>query len=284
MRTLNFERADQRLLDDVGLVVQELEEKAAIDPRGIMLVGAHCRNVLHQALGFTELPGVTDTHDVDLGLVLSDWRAFERVDDTFTATGGNGIRYMIAGIPVDVMPFGAAIEDPRGVTRPRAVDGDLIVFGFDRVFEESAEIVLVERGIRMRIATPVGYAILKLRAWTDRSSRGVWKDAKDMGVVLSWYEHSESVGDRVWDPDSELSDRYDWDPELVSAHLLGRDMRSMLSEADADDLASRVRASDIRRFVFEAGIDRLDEAGERGRRIVGALIAGLDGVEESDRS
>lgn len=268
----------------MALVVRELEEQADVDPAAIMLVGAHCRNVLHQALGFSELPGVTATHDVDLGLVLSDWRAFDRVDAAFTATGGNGIRYMIAGIPVDVMPFGMAIEDPPGVTRPRAVDGDLIVFGFDRVFDESAEIVLPERGARIRIATPVGYAILKLRAWTDRSSRGEWKDAKDIAVVLSWYEHAASVRDRVWDSASELPNRYDWDPGLVSAHLLGHDMRSMLAEADADDLAARFDSSDLQRFVLESGIDRLDPAGEWGRRIVAALIAGLggDGADGDD--
>lgn len=272
---LNFGIVDPRLLDDVSHVVEELMASADVDPTSILLVGAHCRNVLHQALGFAELPGVSSTGDVDLGLVLSDWESFERITATFTRVGGNGIRYVVAGMPVDVMPFGASVEDPSGITSPPSAGGDLVVFGLDQVFAASEELTLPGSVARIRIPTPVGYAVLKMRAWADRSERGVWKDAKDLALVLSWYEHSDVVGARVWDVDSDVSDRYDWDPERASAHLLGRDMRMLLSAGDAEDLAGRFASSDMRLFADQAGIDPVGRTRGRGLAIAEALVSGL---------
>ncbi|MFZ2511351.1 MAG: hypothetical protein WAW85_09720, partial [Gordonia sp. (in: high G+C Gram-positive bacteria)] len=39
----------------------------------------------------------------------------------------------------------------------------------------------------VRLATPAGYAVLKLHAWLDRLQRNEYKDGPDLGLVVEWY-------------------------------------------------------------------------------------------------
>lgn len=268
---IDFALVDSGSLDDVGLVVDELVDKAALQPDQIMLVGARCRDTLHAALGHTTVN--RSTNDLDIGLALSDWRAQERIAAAFEKTGTNGIRYRVAGVAVDVMPFGLAIEDPSGVSRPERRQEDLIVFGFDDVFARALTIELPGSGHNIRIPSPAGYAALKLRAWVDRSPDGEFRDAHDFATIVDWYENWAFIDQRLRGADSIVADRYFYDIPLACAHLLGRDIRHQLTELNASDLLERFLDSDTARFAatFKG------EPGNPGRRneLRDAVVAGL---------
>jgi predicted nucleotidyltransferase len=268
---IDFARPSSGFLDDVGLVVDELVEKAALEPDRIMLVGARCRDVLHAALGHTTVN--RSTHDLDVGLALSDWLAHERVAAAFRKAGTNGIRYRVAGVAVDVMPFGPEIEDPSGIARPAQRREPLIVFGFDDVFVRSLIVELPGAGHRIRIPTPQGYAALKLRAWVDRSQYGEFKDASDLATVINWYENWNLIDERLRGADSPVADLYFYDMPLACAHLLGRDIRHQLTVANASDLIDRFLHSDTARFASTM----MGEPGNPDRRndLVRALLEGL---------
>lgn len=270
---LDFAQTDSRLLDDVALVVDELVSRADVDPDAIMLVGARCRDAIHSALGATEPTRSTD--DLDIGVALSDWDAFDRIDKTFARTGSNGIRYLIEEMPVDVMPFGGDIESPDGITTPARRGETLVVFGFEDVFARAARITLPGDGHRIRIPMPAGYGALKARAWVDRSQDGEYKDAGDIGIALGWYDASTEVQGRLWEESREPStiELYEYDPVLATAHTLGRDIRRQLTEDHADELTSAFGASDLSLFARYLGDGRGDLTARR--EVTLALHAGL---------
>lgn len=271
---LNFAHIDAGQLDDIGLVIDELQATADVDPSCIMLVGARCRDVLHTALGHVSTNRVT--LDLDLGIALSDWSAFERVDRAFRRTGSNGIRYVIAGLPVDVMPFGTLIEHPSGIAKPPARQDGLVVFGFEDVFDRALYIDLPGAGHRIRIPTPAGYAALKSRAWVDRSTYGEYKDAEDLALALRWYDEWDDIQDRLYGDQVDISDRYEFDMPLAAAHLLGLDVRSQLAPANADDLSRAFSGSDIARFASRIAVQPGNH--ERGVEVTSAFQAGLMGA------
>ena len=251
----------------------ESRQREAAEPRRIMLVGARCRDVLHTALGHSDFHRAT--LDLDLGVALSDWSAFERVDQEFPRTGSNGIRYVISGLPVDIMPFGSPIEDPSGVSTPasRSTRGGLVVFGFENVFERAATIDLPGTGHRIKIPTPAGYAALKTRAWVDRSADGEYKDAEDLALVLRWYYNWQAIQDRLFGDLLDIVELYEFDIERAAAHLLGVDVRDVLSPSNADDLAGDFARSEVARFASHIAVSPADVA--RGNDIGAAFQAGL---------
>jgi predicted nucleotidyltransferase len=243
-----------------------------------MLVGARCRDALHAALGHTS-PN-TATQDLDLGVALSDWAAFERVDGAFRRTGSNGIRYLISGIPVDVMPFGSPIEDPSGIASPATRVEGLVVFGFEDVFTHALLIDLPGVGHQIRIPTPAGYAALKARAWVDRSVDGEYKDASDFGLILRWYDDWTEVQDRLYGNQLSIAERYEFDMPLAAAHVLGSDMRTNLKPSNADNLALAFAGSDLVRFASHIAVQ--PKSPDRQAEILGALQAGLEAVNVSE--
>lgn len=270
---LTFARGDLRQLGDIGLVVEELRMRADIDPACIMLVGARCRDAIHSALGHTTANTVT--RDVDLGVALNDWSAYERVNTVFRRRGSNGICFAIAGLPVDVMPFGSRIEDPSGIASPLARPDGLVVFGFEQVFADAVVVELPGTGAHIKIPTPAGYVALKTRAWVDRSPYGEDKDARDLALALTWYHQSDVVMDRLYGRQIAIAERYEFDMQYAAAHLLGADVRSVLADEKADDLARAFAASDLLRFSSYLTAEPVEH--ERRRTITGAFEAGLAG-------
>lgn len=101
---------DPALLQLPDMVVSELlAQSSGLRPADIMIVGAHCRDILRSASG--QKSGLRTTEDVDFGLALSDWAAYNKLTRELQPTGNTGIRYHVAGLPTDLMPFGD-LEEP----------------------------------------------------------------------------------------------------------------------------------------------------------------------------
>lgn len=134
---LDLTRCDGAQLDAVRRVAMEIVSLTPdLDAQNIMLVGAVCRDVLQSALGHDY--GLRATHDLDVALALSGWTHYEELTGHLTAIKGNanGIRYSVAGLPVDLMPFGP-VEHPTGTVTPQPRNEDMSVWAFREVFERS---------------------------------------------------------------------------------------------------------------------------------------------------
>lgn len=273
---LDLSGVPESLLEVIRDVVSEVRGRApGLDPSDIMVVGAMCRDVLHAGLGHS-FPTVA-TLDLDLGLALSDWEVFEELVDHLSRAGNTGIRYKIAGWPVDLLPFGE-VEDPDGVvatpTRPESIS----VWAFDEIFAASSTLDL-SKSLQIRIPTVAGYAAAKLGAWLDRCEWGETKDAADLALVAYWYAESDHVQDRLYETEAgtEVLVAEELDVERAAARLLGVDIMQMIGPKRSGELIKRW-PGDIELLMrsFKLGGGQQWPGGmSRRRELIGALTQGL---------
>lgn len=271
---MDFGLVDPARLAVVDAIVTEVIRVTGTDPGAILLIGAEARDALHVAQGHTT--ALRGTTDVDMGIALSDWSVYEGVRQGFAPIGHTGIRFMIADMAVDVVPFGA-VEDPRGLASPRGREDEaIIVFGFVEVMRR-ALVLPLPSGTAIRVPRVQGYAALKMRAWIDRSPQHEEKDAYDLAVALHWYLEDPAVQTRTWEEPALLIEA-EGDVDVVIASLLGSDVAAALSAADGRDLLHRWLATDLdalaRAFSFERGRPWTGEPA-RARLLLDALTRGV---------
>jgi predicted nucleotidyltransferase len=202
-----------------------------------MVVGASCRDILQSALGHEF--ALRATADIDLGLAVASWAAYDELTGNLPVVGGTGIRYRVAGAPADLMPFGA-VEDPTGEVTPAARNEPMSVWGFAEVFDAALPLALPD-GNAIRIPTVAGYAALKLAAWLDRSIYGEYKDASDLATAVYWYTASPTVGTLLYETDhgQEILLREGADDSSAAARVLGQDIADILGRTRLSELARR---------------------------------------------
>lgn len=267
-RSADFARVDLSLVDRV---VDDLVAHGA-DPSTLMLVGAHCRNVWAQALA--DGSPMVSTHDVDIGIAVSSMEQWSAVTAGLPKVPrtSSGIAFTVAGVHVDVMPFGRDVEHPLGTVAPPSRVGDpFSVLGFDHVFRNCLPIVL-PCGKTVKIPTPEGFGLLKLAAFHDRLAWRELKDAQDLAIVRRWYLESTEVVARLYEPDLlEVLVEEDVDPARASMRLWGRVTVELMAEE-----------SNLLLEQWEACKDALADvwAGERHgkdwRRTVEGWVAAFD--------
>jgi predicted nucleotidyltransferase len=234
----DLNRCDPRLLDLPDRVVSALLAGAAeLKPESVMLVGARCRDILHSALGYER--NLPLTSDVDVGLALEDLGKYEDIIRPLDVAGNSGIRYLLADVPTDLMPFGD-VEDPVGVVTPNPRGEELSVWSFREVFSGSLSLALPGAG-KIRIPTVEGYAALKLAAWLDRSEYGEFKDARDLAICVHWYADSKGTEDLLYEEPrgQNILVRFGLDLRLAAAYLLGTDIARLIGRDRVADLARR---------------------------------------------
>lgn len=269
---IDLSRADQRLLDEPALVVNDLVNAVGLDPDAVMLIGAVCRDILHSALGHSY--AVRGTTDTDIGIAVSDWSAWERIDSSYARLGTNGVRYRVGEHAVDIMPFGG-IEDPSGIASPSSRDEELVVFGFGDVYERALRLPVAD-GVDIRLPQPAGYAALKMRSWVDRSAYGEDKDAKDLAVAAHWYRESSEIEHVLYETEAGIAllEDADWDMEIACTMLLGDHIRDQLSTANHADLSERWSEIDLGIFAksFVLPVDARQSLSFTRRRAIAAHL------------
>lgn len=195
-----------------------------------VVVGASARDiVLHFGHG-TKIQRAT--RDIDFGIQVPNWNAFQSLKLDLQSRGFKETRQLHklisnAGVPIDIVPFGQLEDENANISWPPGGDWVMNVLGFQEACE-NAEIVRVQNDppVDIPVATPVGMAVLKLIAWTDRNADMRSKDAKDLLYLFTTYHNIPKVKEQVFD-NEELMEAYEWDIELTSAHQLGKDARSI---------------------------------------------------------
>jgi predicted nucleotidyltransferase len=153
-------KCDPQMLGIVDRVsVQLLAQTDHLQSADLMVLGAHCRNLIHDALGHRFM--LRATEDLDLAFAIAGWETYAEIVHGLPKLGSTGIRYAVAGTPTDLVPFGD-IEDPTGVV-PDSSDRDLSVWAFQEVFDGAHTLPLPSVG-PIRIPTVPGYCALKLAA------------------------------------------------------------------------------------------------------------------------
>lgn len=275
---LDLSRIAEGFLDPIARVVEDMRVHATqIDPDRIMLVGAWCRDTLHAALGHDF--GTSATRDVDLALALSGWEIYELLSNAFPRAGDSGVGFKIAGLVVDLLPFGE-LEDPRGSIVPPTRGDEISVWAFAEILHDSSPLVL-SPSLAIRCPTVPGYTAAKLAAWLDRSQWGEAKDANDLALTVYWYVESKQVEDRLYDtPEGQqilLAEAAD--VPRAAARLLGGDVSAVVGPERAAELIERWPGDLdmlVRNFRLRTGPQWLLQE-DRRLEVIGALTRGLAG-------
>lgn len=263
------------LLDPIARVVAAaLPHAVGLQAEDVMVVGAVCRDLHHHALGHRFV--ATATHDLDLALALPSWDAFRALATAFPRVGDTGIRFRIADVTVDLLPFGA-IEDPEGAAQPPTRSEVVIVWAFTEIFASALPLPL-PTAVAVKLPTVAGYAAAKLGAWLDRSEWHEAKDAADLALILYWYGESMVVHDRLYETEdgNTVLIAESADVPLAAARLLGHDISATIGTARLAELVARW-PGDLRLLVRELGFNGADWPRDPGRRqaLIDALTRGL---------
>ncbi len=261
----------QRVVDALLGAVPE------IDTSEVMLVGAVCRDAMHAALGHEF--ATRATRDLDLALALRSWAAYQAITAAFPRVTDTGICFRIAGLDVDLLPFGD-VEDPTGTVEPPSRGETLSVWAFEEIYGAALSIGL-PNGRTIQIPTVPGYAAAKLGAWLDRSSHGEFKDATDLALVLYWCGESAALADRLYETPTEQAILQDesFDLARASARLLGTDVVTVIGADRQSELlarwpGNRVTLTRELRTSLGAGPSRWPGA-DRSLELIDALSRGL---------
>ncbi|MCM4080862.1 hypothetical protein [Paractinoplanes hotanensis] len=253
-----------------------LAESVGLRAEDVMIVGAHCRDILQSASG--QRSGVRTTEDIDFGLALAGWAAYEKLAQILEPTGNTGIRYRVANIPTDLMPFGK-VENPVGSVIPPARRDQISVWGFNEVFNASRPLRLPNAGT-IRIPTIAGYVALKLAAWLDRSDYGQYKDAADIATALYWYSELHEVDTLLYDTEhgQDILAQEEADYPVAAARVLGQDIAAIIGSTRLSELVARWPGSREDSLLAEMAVSDVPgwpRSPERRRQLVHGMQRGL---------
>jgi len=238
--TIDLSSSTEPRLAVAGHVLAEVAAAAGSEIP-FMVIGATARDILSVAI--VGAPPSRATQDVDVAIAVPSWQAFESVTAGLDRVGRREHTFVIAGLPVDVVPFGG-IE-----TAARTIDWRdgtwMSTFGLREAYYASLSAML-PGGTTVRVPSVAGLTMLKLMAWSDRRLE-TRRDAVDLQTIIGWYA-TGSLLNEIYDTGIEVLEAYDFDPILASAHRLGRDIACVLGAAvprllgvlDDDNLASLV--------------------------------------------
>lgn len=174
------------------------------------------------------------THDIDIGINVSDWDQFERLTEQLIKFSGfsraeekHRLRFENK-IPLDIVPFGAIEDENNQIRWPPDHDTVLNVMGFNDAYKNTQMVRIRSKPVLdIKVATLSGLAVLKLISWKDRSYKD--KDAKDLDFIITNYLEAGNR-ERLYSENEDILVRYDFEYELSGASLLGRDISKVVNE------------------------------------------------------
>ena len=217
-------------------VSREIESLARELKLPYFLAGAMARDIV-----LTNVFGIDigrATRDVDFAVAVADWGQFDLVKRKLLETGRFNAsdkaeqrvyyraRESNSGFPVDIIPFGGVEAPPRSIAWPPEKKIIMNVVGYAEALETALS-VQIDREFAVAVASLPGLALLKLFAWQDRHSETP-KDAQDLVVLCRGY-HAAGNNERIYDEEIALLEAVDYDLDLASPRLLGKDVRRIAS-------------------------------------------------------
>jgi predicted nucleotidyltransferase len=199
------------------------------------MVGATARDiVLEVAYGIEPSRA---TRDIDFGVEVSGLEEFQALKQALVDTGyfqetrqAQRLIYK-DGLPVDIVPFGNfASKDQSFVWSPPHDDTEMNILGFKEAFEHALQVRLSSApSTEVKVASPAGWALLKIISWHDKDSPDCLKDAQDLSLILSHYCETFII-DELYEKEEALLADEDFDLEITGARLLGRNIAAIAKQ------------------------------------------------------
>ncbi len=213
------------LLESVQRVANQLEIP-------FFIVGAVARHILmHYAYGLR--PG-RETADLDLGVRVDSWEEYRLLRNELVSTGdfrpvGDKQRLLFReAAPIDLLPFGAIMDEATRIYWPPDHDTELNLVGFEEAYEGALSVrIRATPRLDVRIASPAGLMLMKLMAWNDR--RPDARDAVDLGLLIRNYLALGNQ-ERLLAEHEDLLAVENFDYELAGARMLARDMAQICDQ------------------------------------------------------
>ena len=278
MKNMLFNFSNKPDLQPLADVVQPLQEAAAILDAPLFLMGAAARDVmLLHAYGIkTERL----TQDMDFGVMVNDWAAFDALREALISGGQFEARSKEAthklwhrsGRPLDIVPFGGVEKPDRTLAWPPNEETIFDCFGMREAMQSGHEVRLPGE-VSLIVPSLPALALLKITAWQDRKLTHRGRDAGDLLLYLRHYLDCDQYDHAAQDY-PELFEAADYEHEVTSARLLGRDLRSLLSaEAAERVLAIMLPETDASGVRLLATQSRLEIGA--ATKIISGLCEGL---------
>jgi predicted nucleotidyltransferase len=225
-------KIDQQRLD----ALLTIKEESDILGVSFFVIGAFARDLILKHYGITPH---RMTGDIDLGINVNDWSQFKKLTDSLIATGKfsktkEPQRFLFESIPIDIVPFGKIADEKVKINWPPEHKIFMSIVGFKEAFENSIIVRLNSNPeLDIRVPTLPCIAIMKLISWNEKYPERP-KDAEDLFFIMNEYEHVGSF-DRLYSKEQDLLTEEDFDNQIASIRLLGRDM-AMIADKDTADV------------------------------------------------
>lgn len=249
-------KIDQQKIEALSLL-KKVADSLSIP---FFVVGASARDFILEHCYNIRSPRMTQ--DIDLGVEVAGWEDFNKLSESLLSTGRffasrERHRFQFGSVLIDMIPFGP-IEDERGrILWPPEHEILMSIGGFSEAFKNSVTLRLSSSPeLKIKVPTLPGLALMKIISWKDKYPERR-KDAEDLLFVMQNYEEADNY-DRLYDHEQELLKEENFDTQVASIRLLGRDMamiadsdtlgivRAILDEETAEDSQYRLVAQMIR--------------------------------------
>jgi predicted nucleotidyltransferase len=223
-----------------------------------LVVGAMARDLVLE-YGFDA--GIErGTRDVDFGIQVNFWDDFQILKSTLLSQGfredeKSGEQRLIGPDAwdlsldsLDLIPFGGVQDKNANIFWPPKENIVMSVLGFDEALRTAIKVTISRDPLLViPVASLPGITLLKLVAWTDRAADKKAKDAQDLRFIMVNYNKIKEISDLIYT--DGVMERYDYDADLASAHILGKHAGEIVDDATRnqiekifnDDIVGRTR-------------------------------------------
>ena len=284
MKNMLFNFSDKPDLQPLADVVQPLQETAVKLDALIFLMGAAARDVmLLHAYGIKTL---RLTEDMDFGVMVNDWAAFDALRESLISGGQFEARSKEAthklwhrsGRPLDIVPFGGVEKPNRTVAWPPNEETIFDCFGMREAMQSGHEVRL-PGDVSLIVPSLPALALLKITAWQDRKLTHPGRDAGDLMLYVRHYLDCDQY-DHAAATYPEIFEAGDYTHDGASARLIGRDMRQLIDDAAAVRLLQILEPE-----ADETGARLLARQSQLDTRTALSLIASLcEGLQQPQNS
>ena len=248
------------------------------------IVGAAARDILlevHYGIGSKRA-----TVDIDIAVFIENWDQFKRLKEALTETTDftptKDIQRLLfkKRLPVDIVPFGGVAEKGDLIAWPPDGSIKMSVTGFRECFRHAVEVKISDKPkLSVNVVSLAGLAILKLISWDENSARRQ-KDASDLVFIIRNYLDAGNL-ERLFEEEPDIVDSDDYDYELGSARLLGRDISKIAYTSTIDKLIEILNRESQGKQGHRIAMDALqsirfaEESYEKVSDLFDALLKGL---------
>lgn len=275
-----LDRSLERLLRD-------LDEQLRARDIPYLLTGGMAREILlHYGHGCA--PGRATT-DVDFGVTLPSWKAYEELKTALTDSGlfrpdPKEAQRVIHRNPetasemrVDLVPFGA-IAGPNGdLAWPPDGSHIMRVLGYEQALATAIHLRL-DAVCWVPLASASGIAAMKLVAWADRGEARLGRDAVDFLEILRQHVYILTEKE-LYDDYPGAMEKYDFRVEPAAAWILGKRVADLaddhLREVIMEAIQPESRIRMINYFLRERGVHDSEQRASEASLLLEAFEQGI---------